>query len=112
MDKFRFSSSSDIICSVQVRFKFRYYMFRFSSSSKNSDMNSSSSVQVQGSIELEPNRTEPRNTTSTLQTLYGMSSSNILCSQKDIGFIRHLLSKSSSSCSNGISIHHFIQGFK
>jgi hypothetical protein len=36
MDKFRFSSSSDIICSVQVRFKFKkqwYEQFKFGSSS-------------------------------------------------------------------------------
>ena len=50
------------ISSGSVQVQILYVQFRFGSSSKNSDMNSSSSVQVQGSIELEPNRTEPRNT--------------------------------------------------
>ena len=51
MDKFRFSSSSDIRCSGSVRFP------------KTAIWACSSSVQVQGSIELELNWTEPRNTT-------------------------------------------------
>ena len=53
-------------------------MFKFSSGSKNSDMNGSSSVQVQGSIELEPNRTEPRNTTLYKYTIFLITNSDSL----------------------------------